>query len=403
MELVAGVQLRIVIGASQRLHAWGVAHTNDLTRDGLAVHFEQNSCVSQIEPARDCKGETVKIKTLTSQITLISAAVIISNLGYFGHAGFSAIAQQTSPTLNLSPEEQNLVKAIVSAPDPAAKVKASADLIHKYPRTLARPRVARDLAAQIAKLTDASQRLSLAQEYQKVFDEPSEQELILPVLIDAHANANQPDEAFAKGAAFLSQNPDSLRVLVALVSVGAEQAKKKNSKFVAQTIQYGTHTIELIESDKKPADMDDVSWKEYKNSVLPAVYRSMGLLNLLKGDRVQAKTQYTKASELAPSDPFNFLMLSALLNDEYQIAAQKYKGMPEGPAKEAELKKTQTMLDSVIEAYAKTIALSEGNPALLQVRQQYLQDLEAYYRYRHNNSTEGMQQLIDKYKAPAKP
>jgi len=345
----------------------------------------------------------VKIKTLISQITLISVAVIISNLGYSGHAGFSAIAQQTSPTLNLSPEEQNLVKAIVSAADPAARVKASADLIKKYPKTLARPRVARDLAGQIANLTDASQRLSLAQEYQKVFDEPSEQELILPVLIDAHANANQPDEAFAKGAAFLSQHPDSLSVLVALVSVGAEQAKKKNSKFVAQTIQYGTHTIELIESDKKPASMDDVSWKEYKSSVLPAMYRSMGLLNLLKGDRVQAKTQYTKASELAPSDPFNFLMLSAILNDEYQVEAQNYKGMPAGPAKEAELKKTQTMLDNVIEAYAKTIALSEGNSALQQVRQQYLQDLEAYYRYRHNNSTEGMQQLIDKYKAPAKP
>ena len=96
-------------------------------------------------------------------------------------------------------------------------------------------------------------------------------------------------------------------------------------------------------------------------------------------------------------------MLSAILNDEYQVEAQNYKGMPAGPAKEAELKKTQTMLDNVIEAYAKTIALSEGNSALQQVRQQYLQDLEAYYRYRHNNSTEGMQQLIDKYKAPAKP
>ena len=54
-------------------------------------------------------------------------------------------------------------------------------------------------------------------------------------------------------------------------------------------------------------------------------------------------------------------------------------------------------------AYARAIALSEGNAALAQVRQQYLQDLESYYKYRHNNSTEGMQQLIDKYKVAPKP
>jgi hypothetical protein len=61
------------------------------------------------------------------------------------------------------------------------------------------------------------------------------------------------------------------------------------------------------------------------------------------------------------------------------------------------------MLDNVIEAYAHAVALAESNPNLQQVRQQYLQDLEAYYKYRHHNSTEGMQQLIDKYKTPAKP
>ena len=59
-------------------------------------------------------------------------------------------------------------------------------------------------------------------------------------------------------------------------------------------------------------------------------------------------------------------------------------------------------LDLVIDAYAHMIALAEGNERMASVRQQYLQDLEAYYKYRHHNSTEGMQQLIDKYKTPGK-
>jgi hypothetical protein len=128
----------------------------------------------------------------------------------------------------------------------------------------------------------------------------------------------------------------------------------------------------------------------------------MGIMNLVKGDRVDAKARVLKASVIAPTDPFNYLLLSSILNDEYQEKGLHYKGMPDGAAKDAELKTVLALLDQVIDAYAHTIALSEGNERLQSMRQQYLQDIEAYYKYRHNNSAEGMQQLIDKYKVPAK-
>jgi len=105
-----------------------------------------------------------------------------------------------------------------------------------------------------------------------------------------------------------------------------------------------------------------------------------------------------KAAEVAPTDPFNYLLLAGILNEEYQDAATHYQSMPNGPAKDEEMKKILASLDQVIDAYAQTIALAEGNERLAPARQQYLHDLESYYKYRHNNSTEGMQQLIDKYK-----
>ena len=58
---------------------------------------------------------------------------------------------------------------------------------------------------------------------------------------------------------------------------------------------------------------------------------------------------------------------------------------------------------AAIDAYAHAVAVSEGNAALQPVRQQFMQDLEAYYKYRHNNSTAGMQELINKYKVTPKP
>ena len=304
---------------------------------------------------------------------------------------------------NLSQDEQKLVQKIISAPDAAAKLKAVADLIKKYPKTPIRGQVAQEVADRIQELKDSTQRLAFAQEFQTIFKEPAEEEIIGPVIVDAYADANQVDQAFAKGSDFLSRHPDALRVLVQLLAIGTEEVKKQNPKFIDQSIRYGTHVIELAEADKKPANLDDASWQQFKTKTLPSVHQSMGLLYMSKGARAEAKAQYVKASQLMPADPFNFVMLAALLNEEYQTEAKAYQTMSPGAPRDAQLKKVQGLLDSVIDAYARAIALSEGNAALQQVRQQYVQDLESYYKYRHNNSTEGMQQLIDKYKVAPKP
>jgi len=313
----------------------------------------------------------------------------------------SAAQFQNQP--KASADEQKAAQAIAAAADSTAKLKAATDFVKKYPKSALRPQVARGLASHISSVKDAAQKATLAQSYQELFKEPSEQELIVPVTIEALTEAKRADDAFAVGNAHLAKNPDSLAVLVQLVATGTDEAKNQNGKFVAQSIQYDSHAIELIEGNKKPADIDDASWTSYKTVVLPSLYQSMGLLNLVSGDRVKARASYTKASEMAPSDPFNSVMLAGIINDEYQTEAKRYQGMADGPTRDEELKKARTLLDAVIDAYAHAVALSEGNAALQSVRQQYLRDLEAYYKYRHNNSTAGMQELIDKYKLAAKP
>jgi tetratricopeptide (TPR) repeat protein len=332
-----------------------------------------------------------KLISFWSALLILAAA---SSL--FAQAG----QNQTQP----APDEQKMATAITAVPDLPGKLKAATDFIKKYPKSTLRPRVAQGLADQIADLTDAAQKLTLAQTYQTTFTEVSEQEMIVPVLIEGLALSKRPDDAYAKGTEFLKQNPDSLTVLVQLLAIGTDEAKAKNPKFADQSLQYGARAIQLVETDKRPAWMDDAAWARYKAEVLPSLHQSMGLLNLIKGDRPQARASYLKALELAPADPFNFVMLAGIVNDEYQSQAKKYQSTPNGPAKDEELKKAQNLLDATIDAYAHAIAVSEGTTALQAVRQQYLQDLEAYYKYRHNNSTAGMQQLIDKYKvAPPKP
>lgn len=308
-----------------------------------------------------------------------------------------------NPKPNISQDEANFAQKINAAPDAAAKLQAAGDLIKKHPKTAIRGQVAQEIANQIQDVKDATQKLALAQKFQTIFNDPAEEEMVMPVVVDALADANQLDEAFAKGADFLSRHPESLRVLVTLLSVGTEQAKKQNAKFVDHAIRYGGQAIALVEANKKPANFDDAGWQQIKTVTLPSMYQSLGVLYMVKGAPAEARANYIKASQATPSDPFNFVMIAALLNDDYQAEAKAYQAMPSGAPKHAQLKKVEALLDAVIDAYAHAIALSEGNAKLAQVRQQYLQDLENYYKYRHNNSTTGMQQLIDKYKPAPKP
>ena len=311
----------------------------------------------------------------------------------------SAGAQEKKPTV--SGDEQKLAKAINAATDPAGKLKASADLIQKYPQTSLRPSVADAMEKGISRVSDASQRVSLAQTYQGIFTEPAEQDLILPVLIMAYADAEKPDDAFASAATFLGRHPDSLPVLVRMAQLGTDAAKQRNTKFAKTSLDYSATAVKMIEADQKPAELDDATWKRYK-AVVPGLYQSMAVLRVVTGDNSGAKASLQKAAELQPSEPFNYLMLGGILNDEYESAVGRYKAMPDGPAKQAEAPKILTMLDSVIDAYAHMLGLSEGNAQLEPVRQQFLQDLEEYYKSRHNNSTDGMKELIAKYKAPGK-
>ena|ERR1700687_6019332 len=344
----------------------------------------------------------MRIRSFAAWVALASVFSLTGGSSFVSIKDGAVVAQDKSDQPKISAGEQKAAEAITSAPDPAAKLKAGAAFIKKYPKSTLRSRVAQALANDIAAVKDAAQKLSLSQEYQGTFKEPSDQELIVPILIDGYADAKRFDEAFAAGAEFLKSNPDSLRVLVKLLMLGTDQAKQRNGKFVEQSLQYGTRAIQLIEAKKIPPGTDDVTWKFYETN-LPGMYQSMGILNLVKGDRVEAKARFTRATELAPNEPFNYLMLIDIFDAEYQDAAKRYQNMLSGKAKNDEYPKVMAALDKVIDTLARAIALSEGNAPLEQARQQAIKDLEAYYKYRHNNSTEGMQQLIDKYKVTAKP
>lgn len=344
----------------------------------------------------------MKIKPY-SLLSIIYSVPLVACVAYAAFAqtgGYGQEQDKSKPTV--SEAEGKAAKAVESAPDLAAKLTAAGEFLKKYPKSTVRKQIADYLVGQIGAVQDATQRIPHAENFQKLFTADTERDAIQPVIIQAYIQAKKTDEAFTQAAALLAKQPENVTLLTQMTIAGTEEAKRQNPKYVTQSQQYGLKAVELIEANKKPADVDDTAWASHKQ-MLPRLYQNLGILSLVGGKSSEAKTKLEKSVSLDPSDPFNYVLLGSIVNEEYQQLAQSYKSMPEGKPQEEALKKATEMLDKVIDLYARALGTAHGKPEYEQLQAQILQDITPYYKYRHNGSTEGMQQLIDKYKTPAKP
>ncbi|HVQ36369.1 MAG TPA: hypothetical protein VMS31_02480, partial [Pyrinomonadaceae bacterium] len=198
---------------------------------------------------------------------------------------------------------------------------------------------------------------------------------------------------------YLANDAEDVQVRVILAIAGAELARAQNVKHMKASREYGLKAIELIEADKKPAALAADAWVKEK-AMLPTLHQQMGVMALIEQKATDAQASLEKAAKLNPADPFNHALLGSITNGEYQQLAQTARGLPEGKSKDELVKKANTLLDKVIEHYAQAVALATGKPQYKPLADQVMLDLTTYYKYRHNNSVEGLQKYIDGYKLP---
>ena len=340
------------------------------------------------------KGENMKTRSFLSRALLLGSLVLM--LHTFVTA--RALTSQDNKT-KISDAEAKAVQAVEAAPDINAKLAAAEEFVKKYPKSNARQHVTEYVVDQILGLAEPNQQLALVQKFQTVFTEKAEANAVKPALVDAYLHLNRIDEAFASGASHLADNGEDIQVLVVLAIAGVEQAKNRNPKYMTASQQYGAKAIELLEGDKKPANMNAALWGKQK-AMLPSLYQEMAVISLIQQNPTDAQAKLEKSMKLNPGDPFTYVLLGSITNDEYQKVAQTFKSMPDGKAKDEMLQKANALLDKVIDHYAHAVGLAEGKPQYQQLHDQLLLDLGSYYRYRHSNSSDGLQKLIDSYKTP---
>jgi len=300
--------------------------------------------------------------------------------------------------IKLSDGERKAIDKINTASGAEAKLKAANEYMKKNSKSQMRPRVAAYVADEVILLQDNNQRITLGKQYMSIFNDETEADLVRPALIEAYLNTKKFDEAMSESSKHLARKPDDVIVLTQLAWAGAVQTQTQaaSSNLQQTALTSAAKAVELMEGDKKPEKMTAENWNAYRNSWLPKLYQAQGLIYFYNNDKVKARETLEKSAGFDPYEPSVLLLLSDIANLEYQTIAQRYQA----EKKQDLLEQALAKLDETIDWLARAAAVSEGDPQLQAMNQQVMENLKSYYSFRHEGKTDGLAELINKYKKP---
>ncbi|CAN5693519.1 hypothetical protein BH20ACI4_BH20ACI4_25860 [soil metagenome] len=329
---------------------------------------------------------------MLSKTKFFAAAILLTGILL---AGFSAVSAQEK--IKVSPKEAKAIDKIEKAKTIDEKMQLISAFMKEFPQSPARGQVIDHAAAQVTQLTDDSQIIQQGKTYLTIFTKPEEEDLILPNMIFSYIQLKRPKDAFDAAQKYLARHPEDVSTRLTLSIEGTNQVRSGNKDFAAPTQEHTAKAIELIEADKRPANLNETQWQEFKTKWIPQLYYSQGLISFNSGDKEKARTNLTKAGELDSKDVNTWILLGSMTDEEYQTIALKYNAAGAGAERDALLTQANEKMDAAIEIFARIVALTDGKPEAKQINEQVRENLESYYKYRHKN-TDGLQALIDKYK-----
>lgn len=227
-----------------------------------------------------------------------------------------------------------------------------------------------------------------------MYYERDERKRTLPNLINEKKFA----EAYSMGAKILADEPTYLRAQIDLGYAGYLAASAKNESFNATALDYARKAISEIESGKAPAD-----WAPFKgkDDTLAYLNYAVGFLTLKTSPdtAIDALLKAAKYDSDIKKTPSTYYFLAAAyesgpyktLSTAYQT---QYAGKPETPESKAALEKLNTVMDRIIDAYARAIATAGTDAKTDQSRKEWLAQMTNYYKFRHEGSDAGLTEFI---------
>jgi len=205
-------------------------------------------------------------------------------------------------------------------------------------------------------------------------------------------------EAYSTGEKILKDEPNYLRAQIDLGYAGYLAASAKNESFNATALDYARKAISEIESGKAPAD-----WAPFKgkDDTLAYLNYAVGFLTL-KTNPDQAIDALLKAakydSDIRKTPSTDYFLAAAYESGPYKTLSSAYQAQyankPETPESKAALEKLNSVMDRIIDAYARAIATAGTDAKTEQSRKEWLAQMTTYYKFRHEGSDAGLTEFI---------
>lgn len=212
------------------------------------------------------------------------------------------------------------------------------------------------------------------------------------------ANDN-PAQAFEACRPLLANNPDNLKVHLALVGAGIKSNGSGSKSLNAQATAEARTALQLIEQGKTSD-----TWAPFANQQDTAMglryYIAAWTYDSAPEEAASQLLRVAQSNSVFAKEPATFQLLGAAyyngelkkLADEYKA---KYEGKEETPESAALFNRINVVLDRVIDAYARAVALSSANPSKYGATATALRPvLTNLYKQRHENSEAGLNELI---------
>jgi len=201
-------------------------------------------------------------------------------------------------------------------------------------------------------------------------------------------------KGFELGKQVLAEEPENLKVLIDLAYAGYAS---KSPALSAESLSYAQKAISMIESGKTLE-----AWTPYlsKEDTLGYLYNATGSLKLQQDPGVALK-DFIKAAQFngkISKLPATYSTIAqtyeasayAKLASDYEA---NFKGKDETPESKLAVENINQVVDRMIDAYARAVALAGNDPAEQANKKLWMEELTKWYNYR-NKSTAGLDQLI---------
>lgn len=204
--------------------------------------------------------------------------------------------------------------------------------------------------------------------------------------------------AFGVGKQVLASEPDNLRTIINLASAGYLASNAGDASSNAETLEFARRATAMLEQGAQPSD-----WKPFtgRPDALAYLHFITGEL-ILKETPAESINYFRKAiaSEGAiKQTPVIYSRLAAAyVASQYEPQSREFAARFSGKEATAEskaaLEEINATVDRIIDAYARAVALSDADAQYREARSRWMQELTRFYKFRNNDSTDGLEAYI---------